>query len=459
MSMHFLVCSVYIRKEGMLTMDLFSYSSNKNFNNKPLAERMKPKKLEDFEGQDHILNQDSLLYKAIKEDMIKSIIFYGPPGTGKTSLARVIAETTTSNFVKLNAVTSGVKELREEIANAKEQLYVYNRKTILFIDEIHRFNKAQQDGLLPFVEDGTIVLIGATTENPFFEINNAINSRSMIYRLNPLSTENIVRVLKKALKEDIILSKVEIVISDELLTSIGDFSGGDARKALNILESAYLYVKDWNEKVITMEVIRNCLSDKSYNFDKNGDNHYDLISAFIKSIRGSDPDATVYYLGRLLKGGEDPVFIARRILISASEDIGLANSNALVVAQSAFNAVKVLGMPECRITLSHAALYLALSPKSNSAYSAINGAMDLAEKTNCQIPFHLRDMTNQRLSKENIVGEMDQESYKYPHAYENNWVEQEYLPYEIKDNKLYEACYNGSEVKLNQYMNNVKGKK
>lgn len=440
-------------------MDLFTYNSDiNNRNNKPLAERMKPETLDDFVGQGHILNKESLLYKAIKEDMIKSLIFYGPPGSGKTSLAKVIAKSTTSNFVKLNAVTSGVKELREEISKAKEELYVYSRKTILFIDEIHRFNKAQQDGLLPFVEDGTIILIGATTENPFFEINNAVNSRSLIYRLRPLTAEDIKYILKNALDKDEVLTKYPIEIEDDLLYKIGEFSGGDARKALNLLESAFLYIKHEKDKIITIDVIKNCLSEKSINFDKNGDNHYDLISAFIKSIRGSDPDATLYYLARLLKSGEDPMFVARRILISASEDIGLANSNALVVAQNALSAVKVLGMPECRITLSHAALYLALSPKSNSAYMGINKAMEYVESKDHQIPFHLRDMTNQGLMRKNLQEETTGDRYKYPHDYNNNWVDQMYLPEEIEKIKFYNECYNGSEVKLNKYSKTIRKK-
>jgi len=362
--------------------------------NQPLAYRMRPKKLEDIVGQEHILGEDKILYRTIKADRLSSIILFGPPGCGKTSLAKVISLTTKYKFIKLNAVTSGVGDIKNAIEETKNFMLNPSGKSILFIDEIHRFNKLQQDALLPYVEDGTIILIGATTENPYFEVNKALISRSMVFKLNPVDSEDVFKVLKRTLDSEEGLKLYNVKISDDTLRKIAFVSNGDIRTALNGLEVAVLTTKPDSEGVIniTDEIAAQSVSQRKAIFDKNGDSHYDNISAFIKSVRGSDPDAAVFYLARALDGGEDPVFLARRIVILSSEDIGLANPNALVVATSAMQAVTMIGMPEARIILSEAAIYLANSPKSNSAYNAINAALeDVRNKDTGTIPMHIRN--------------------------------------------------------------------
>ena len=351
--------------------------------NQPLAYRMRPKSLEEFVGQEHVVGQDKLLYRTIKADRLSSLILWGPPGCGKTSLAKVISETTKYKFTKINAVTSGVGDIKKAVEEAENPLLNPSGKCILFIDEIHRFNKLQQDALLPFVEDGTVILIGATTENPYFEVNKALISRSMVIKLEPLQKKDILKVLKNAITNKEGLGNYNIKISDETLDTIAEVSGGDVRTALNGLEVAVLTTKMNSDGVIeiTNEIASQSLNKRKAMFDKTGDSHYDNISAFIKSMRGSDPDATVFYLARAINGGEDPVFLARRIVIAAAEDVGLANPTALVVATSAMQAVTMVGMPEARIILSEAAVYVATSKKSNATYNAINSAIaDVSSK-------------------------------------------------------------------------------
>ena len=404
--------------------------------NKPLAHRVRPKTLEDFVGQEHILGKDKVLYRTIMADRLSSIILWGPTGCGKTSLAKVISNTTKYKFYKLNAVTSGVSDIKKCIEDAKNAFLNPSGKCILFIDEIHRFNKLQQDALLPFVEDGTVILIGATTENPYFEVNKALISRSMVVKLEPLNEKDIVKILKNAIKNEDGLGSYNLKISDEILDQIAVISGGDVRTALNGLEIAVLTTnmnKD-GQIDITKEVIENCFQKKKIGFDKNGDSHYDNISAFIKSMRGSDPDATVFYLARAICGGEDPMFLARRIVICASEDVGMANPNALVVANSAMQAVHFIGMPEARIILSEAAIYVAKSPKSNSSYMAINKAIeDVNSKNTGKIPMHIRNAPVEGMKAHGY-----HEGYKYPHDYPGHYVEQQYLPDEMIGTKYYE---------------------
>ena len=392
----------------------------------PLAFRMMPKTIEDYIGQNHIMGKDKILFRTIKADRISSIILYGPPGCGKTSLAKVISNTTKHKFIRLNAVTSGVSDIKSAIQEAQNLLLNPTGKCILFIDEIHRFNKLQQDALLPYVEDGTVILIGATTENPYFEVNKALISRSMVFRLEPLSKEDIIEGIKKALSSKEGLGDYKINISDETINKIAEVSGGDIRTALNGLEIAVLTTKlDSNGYInITNEIIADSIQNKKVLFDKSGDSHFDNISAFIKSMRGSDPDATVFYLARALAGGEDPVFLARRIVIAASEEVGLANPNALVVATSAMEAVRMIGMPEARIILSEAALVVANSKKSNCSYLAINKALeDVKNNDTGTIPMHIRNAPIDAMQKDGYhVG------YKYPHDYPNHYVEQQYLP-------------------------------
>ena len=403
--------------------------------NEPLAYRMSPKTLDDYVGQKHILAQDKILYRTIKADRLSSIILWGPPGCGKTSLARVISNTTKYKFTKLNAVTAGVGDIKNAIEEAKNPLLNPTGKCILFIDEIHRFNKLQQDALLPFVENGTVILIGATTENPYFEVNKALISRSMVFKLKPLSVENIFTILKNAIKNPEGLGSYNINIEDETLKKIAEISNGDVRTALNSLEIAVLTTPvDKNGLInITNEIAAECVGKKKSMFDKTGDSHYDNISAFIKSMRGSDPDATAFYLARAIAGGEDPVFIARRIVIAAAEDVGLANPNALVVANSAMQAVASVGMPEARIILSEAAIYVATSKKSNATYLAINKALeDVETKDTGEIPMHIRNAP--------VSGMKDfgyGEGYKYPHDYPNHQVEQQYLPDKMLGTKYY----------------------
>ena len=396
---------------------------------KPLAYRVRPKKMEDFIGQEHVLGKDKILYRTIKADRLSSIILWGPTGCGKTSLAKVISETTKYKFYQINAVTAGIADIKNCIEEAKNLFINPNGKCILFIDEIHRFNKLQQDALLPYVEDGTIILIGATTENPYFEVNKALISRSMVIKLEPLQNKDIVKILKNAISSEDGLKSYNINISDDCLEAIAEISGGDVRTALNGLEVAVL-TTDCDENGIiniTNDIIAECFNKKKIQFDKSGDSHYDNISAFIKSMRGSDSDATVFYLARAIAGGEDPVFLARRIVICASEDVGLANPNALVVANSAMQAVRYIGMPEARIILSEAAIYVAKSKKSNAAYMAINNAIaDVNSKNTGTIPMHIRNAPVEGMKAHGY-----HEGYKYPHDYPGHYVEQQYLPDEM----------------------------
>lgn len=397
--------------------------------NKPLAYRVRPKTLDEFVGQEHILAKDKILYRTIKADRLSSIILWGPTGCGKTSLAEVISNTTKYKFCPINAVSSGVADIKRIIEESKNVFLNPTGKCIIFIDEIHRFNKLQQDALLPYVEDGTVILIGATTENPYFEVNKALISRSMVFKLEPLSDENVEKIIKNALINKEGLGNYSIKISDETIKNIAQISNGDVRTALNGLEIAVLTTQmGADSKIeITNEIIADCFSKKKIAFDKSGDSHYDNISAFIKSMRGSDPDATLFYLARALYGGEEPDFLARRITICAAEDVGLANPNALVVANSAMQAVHMIGMPEARIILAEAAVYVANSPKSNSAYLGINNALqDVSSKNTGKIPLHIRNAPVSEMEKFGYhVG------YKYPHDYPNHMVEQQYLPDEM----------------------------
>ena len=403
--------------------------------NEPLAYRMSPKTLDDYVGQEHILAQNKILYRTIKADRLSSIILWGPPGCGKTSLARVISNTTKYKFVKLNAVTSGVGDIKSAIEEAKNPLLNPTGKCILFIDEIHRFNKLQQDALLPFVENGTVILIGATTENPYFEVNKALISRSMVFKLEPLTEKDIFKVLKKALEKPEGLGEYKIKITDDTLYKIAETANGDVRTALNGLEVAVLTTKIGKDGYITItdEIAKESVQNRKAIFDKNGDRHYDNISAFIKSMRGSDPDATVFYLARALNGGEDPMFLARRIVIAASEDVGLANPNALVDATNAMQAVHLVGMPEARIILSQASLYVANSKKSNASYLAINKALeDVSSKDTGEVPMHIRNAPIEGMKKDGYgVG------YKYPHDYPGHYVEQQYLPDKMVGTKYF----------------------
>ena len=402
---------------------------------KPLAYRMRPRTLEEYVGQEHILGKDKILYRTIKADRLSSIILFGPPGCGKTSLARVISETTKYKFVKLNAVTSGVADIKKVIEEAKNLFLNPTGKCILFIDEIHRFNKLQQDALLPYVENGTVILIGATTENPYFEVNKALISRSMVVKLEPLTEDDIFKVLKMALTKKEGLGEYNIKIEDKTLDKIAEFSGGDVRTALNGLEIAVLTTKmNKNGQIeITDEIAAESMQRKKAIFDKSGDSHYDNISAFIKSMRGSDPDAAIFYLARALDAGEDPMFLARRIVICSSEDVGMANPNALVVANSAMQAVHYIGMPEARILLAEAAVYVAESKKSNASYLAINKALeDVSTKDTGEVPMHIRNAPAKGMEELGY-----HQGYKYPHDYTGHIVEQQYLPDKMIGTKYY----------------------
>ena len=403
--------------------------------NEPLAFRMRPKTLEEYVGQEHVIGPGKLLYRTIKADRLSSIILFGPPGCGKTSLAKVISETTKYKFYKINAVTAGVADIKRVVEETRNYMMNPTGKSILFIDEIHRFNKLQQDALLPYVENGTIILIGATTENPYFEVNKALISRSMVIKLNPLTEENIYKILKNALERKDGLGEYSIKIEDSTLRKIADISNGDVRTALNGLEIAVLTTSMSSDGYIhiTDEVIKNSIQNRKAIFDKNGDTHYDNISAFIKSMRGSDPDATLLYLARALNGGEDPVFLARRIVICASEDVGLADPQALVIATSAMQAVNMIGMPEARIILAEAAVYVANCKKSNATYLGINKALeDVANSDTGEIPMHIR---NAPIEKMRELGY--DEGYLYPHDYPGHWVEQQYLPDKMVGTKYY----------------------
>ncbi len=417
----------------------------------PLAYRMSPRVIDEFAGQKHIIGKDKMLYRMIKADRITSIILYGPPGTGKTSLARIIANTTQSSFEKLNAVTSGVADIKRIAADTQNTLLNPNGRTVLFVDEIHRFNKAQQDALLPFVEDGSIVLIGATTENPFFEVNKALISRSTVFMLKPLEGEDIKELLKNALEDkDRGLGNYEINITDEAMDYLCEVSSGDARTALNSLELAVLTSELGEDGKIDIgiDTIEQCVQKKAIRFDKNGEEHYDNISAFIKSMRGSNPDAAVFYLARAIYAGEDVEFLARRIIICASEDVGMANPTALQVAVAAAQAVKMIGMPESRIILAHAAVTVACSPKSNSAYMAINKALsDVESKNTGSVPMHLRNAAAKGMEQLGYgIG------YKYAHDYKNNIVKQEFFPEEMKGTIYYNPTQNGYEARIKEWL-------
>lgn len=437
-------------------MDLFEYMrQNTQEKEAPLAARMRPTSLEEVVGQQHIVGKDKLLYRAIQADKISSIIFYGPPGTGKTTLAKVIAHSTSAEFTQINATVAGKKDMEAVVARAKEVQGMYGKKTILFIDEIHRFNKGQQDYLLPFVEDGTVVLIGATTENPYFEVNGALLSRSILFELKPLEMEDIKQLLKKAVYDtEKGMGSFDAVIDEEALEFLADISGGDARKALNAVELGIMTTsRDEDGKIhITLEVATQCIQKKAVKYDKDGDNHYDTISAFIKSMRGSDPDAAVYYLARMLSAGESVTFIARRIMICASEDVGNADPQALQVAVSASLAVERVGMPEAQIILSQAAAYVATAPKSNAANNAIFEATEVVRQTgSLPIPSHLQDAHYK--GAKNLghgVG------YKYAHDYKNHYVKQQYLPYELNGKEFYRPDGNGYEAKIRDHMARIK---
>ncbi len=401
----------------------------------PLAFRMRPKSLDEYVGQEHVVGKDKILYRTIKADRLSSLILWGPPGCGKTSLAKVISETTRYQFTKINAVTAGIADIKRAVEEAKNPMLNPSGRCILFIDEIHRFNKLQQDALLPFVENGTVILIGATTENPYFEVNKALISRSMVVKLNPLTTKDIYKVLKMSLEREDGLKSYNIKIEDSTLEKIAEVSSGDVRTALNGLEVAVLTTPISEDGFIhiTDAVAKESVQNRKAIFDKNGDTHYDNISAFIKSMRGSDPDATVFYLARAINGGEDPMFLARRIVISAAEDVGLANPNALVVANNAMQAVHMVGMPEARIILAEAAIYNAKSPKSNSSYNAINKALeDVSSKDTGEIPMHIRNAPQEGM-KDFGYGT----GYKYPHNYPGHYVEQQYLPDKMLGTKYY----------------------
>ncbi len=417
--------------------------------NEPLAHRMRPKTLEDFVGQEHIVGKDKLLYRTIKADRLSSIILWGPPGCGKTSLAKVISETTKYKFKKINAVTSGVGEIKASIEEAKNPFMNPSGKCILFIDEIHRFNKLQQDALLPYVEDGTVILIGATTENPYFEVNKALISRSMVIKLEPLTKKDIIKVINNALTSKEGLGEYNVKISEDTIDKIAEISGGDVRTALNGLEIAVLTTKmnSKGEIEITEEIAAQSFNKKKSMFDKNGDSHYDNISAMIKSMRGSDPDAAVFYLARAIDAGEDPVFLARRIVIAAAEDVGLANPQALVIATSAMQAVTMVGMPEGRIILSEAAVYVANSKKSNATYLAINRALeDVGNKDTGTIPMHIRNAAAEGMEAHGYG-----QGYKYPHDFPGHYVEQQYLPDKMLGTKYYIPDENINEENFNRF--------
>ena len=436
-------------------MDLFDYMREQNKETSgPLASRMRPTTLDEVVGQQHIVGKDKLLYRAIKADKLSSIIFYGPPGTGKTTLAKVIAHTTSAEFMQINATSAGKKDMEEVVEQAKANQGMYQKKTILFIDEIHRFNKGQQDYLLPFVEDGTIILIGATTENPYFEVNGALLSRSVIFELKKLSADDIKTLIKRALTDkEKGMGAYDAQIDDDALDFLADVSNGDARAALTAIELGVLTTDRAEDGIIhiTIDVASECIQKRVISYDKKGDNHYDTISAFIKSMRGSDPDAAVYYLARMLYAGEDVKFIARRIMILASEDIGNADPMAMVVASSAAAAVERVGMPEAQIILSQAVTYMACAPKSNAAYNAISEAMRVVKETKTPpVPAHLQDAHYGAAEKlGHGVG------YKYAHDYPDHYVKQQYLPDGLTDQVFYKPSDIGYEAKIQEYFKKI----
>lgn len=437
-------------------MDIFEYMRSTSMEKEsPLAARMRPRTLDEVVGQEHIIGKDKLLYRAIKADKISSVIFYGPPGTGKTTLARVIANTTSAEFTQINATVAGKKDMEEVVAKAKDTMGMYGKRTILFIDEIHRFNKSQQDYLLPFVEDGTLILIGATTENPYFEVNGALISRSIIFELKPIPMEAVKELIRKAVYDtDRGMGAYNAEIDKEALDFLADLSGGDARHALNAVELGIMTTnRSGDGKIhITLDVAQECIQKRAVRYDKTGDNHYDTISAFIKSMRGSDPDAAVYYLARMLYAGEEVAFIARRIMICAAEDVGNADPQALVVATNASLAVERIGMPEAQIILAQAAAYVACAPKSNASCNAVFEAMQTVEQTgSLPIPVHLQDAHYKGAAK---LGHGA--GYKYAHDYPNHYVKQQYLPYELDGKEFYRPTGNGYEVKIREHMKKIK---
>ena len=439
-----------------MDMNIFDYMRGNDMEKEaPLAARMRPRTLDEVMGQEHIIGEDKLLYRAIKADKISSVIFYGPPGTGKTTLAKVIAGTTSAEFTQINATVAGKKDMEEVVAKAKEIQGMYGKRTILFIDEIHRFNKAQQDYLLPFVEDGTVILIGATTENPYFEVNGALLSRSIIFELKPIPMEAVRELLKKAVYDaERGMGAYDAVIDEDALDFLADVSGGDARHALNAIELGIMSTGRGEDGRIhiTLEVAQECIQKRAARYDKSGDNHYDTISAFIKSMRGSDPDAAVYYLARMLYAGENAAFVARRIMICAAEDVGNADPQALVVATNASLAVERIGMPEAQIILAQAASYVACAPKSNSACEAIFSAMQEVGRTgNLPIPAHLQDAHYKGAAK---LGRGT--GYKYAHDYPNHYVKQQYLPYELDGKEFYRPSGNGYEARIREHMQRIR---
>lgn len=450
----------YYRRYGIRRkqMDLFDYMRmERKKQESPLAVRMRPRTLDEVVGQSHIIGKDRLLYRAIKADKISSLIFYGPPGTGKTTLARVIANTTSAQFVQMNATTSGKKDMEQAVSQAKDMLGMYGKRTILFIDEIHRFNKAQQDYLLPFVEDGTVILIGATTENPYFEVNGALLSRSKIFHLEPLSAEEIAGLIRKAVTdEERGMGAYGAAITEDAVSFIARMAGGDARAALNAVELGVITTEpNADGKIlIDLDVAQECIQRKAVHYDKSGDNHYDVISAFIKSMRGTDPDAAVFYLARMLDAGEDPKFIARRIMICASEDVGNADPQALQVAVAASLAVERVGLPEGRIILSQAASYVASAPKSNACVMAIDKAQEMVRRADTgQVPPHLRDA--------HYGGARDLGhgiGYKYAHDYPENYVRQQYLPDAIREERFYIPTENGYEKQIRNHLEHLRNR-
>ena len=437
-------------------MDLFDYMRQEEQRKEaPLASRLRPKTLDEFVGQEHILAPGKLLYRAIKADKLSSLIFYGPPGTGKTTLAMVIANTTSAVFEELNASTSGKKDMEAVVEKAKDNMGMYGKKTILFIDEIHRFNKSQQDFLLPHVENGTVILIGATTENPYFEVNSALVSRSTVFELKPLSVDNIKELIRRAVYDvEKGMGSFKAEITDDAVDFLAGVSEGDARKALNAVELGILSTeRDENGKImIDLSVAEECIQRRAIRYDKDGDNHYDIISAFIKSMRGSDPDAAVYYLAKMLYGGESVTFIARRIMICACEDVGNADPQAIQVATACALAVERVGMPEAQIILAHAAIYVATAPKSNAVVNAIFSATDAVKEYNsAEVPLYLRDAHYHGAADLGHVG------YKYAHDYPNNYVDQQYLPDAVKDLRFYEPGDNGYEKDIKEWFRKIKG--
>jgi putative ATPase len=436
-------------------MDLFEYAKSKTLDREsPLASRIRPVTLDEVVGQEHIVGKDKLLYRAIKADKLTSVIFYGPPGTGKTTLAKVIANTTSANFTQINATVAGKKDMEEVVKEAQQSLGMYGRKTILFIDEIHRFNKGQQDYLLPFVEDGTVILIGATTENPYFEVNGALLSRSIVFELHALGIEDIKTLIRRAIYDtEKGMGSYDAVIEEDAVEFLADMAGGDARSALNAVELGVLTTpRSKDGKIhLTLEVAEECIQKRVVRYDKNGDNHYDIISAFIKSMRGSDPDAAVYYLAKMLYAGEDVKFIARRIMILASEDIGNADPQAICVAAAAAQEVERVGMPESQIILAQAATYMACAPKSNSSVNAIYAAMESVKKTKTTVPVHLQDAHyggHEKLG--HGIG------YQYAHDFPNHYVKQQYLPDEIAGEHFYELSEMGYEKVLKERLERIR---